>query len=385
MRYPFVPVHRLAIVAIALSTAAGGCSGTQAEAPSQARPAASANSSPAVPVTVAKAVRKSMPVTLNVIGTVVPAKSIGVYAQVTGQITTVSFAEGDNVQSGAVLFEIDRRPLEAALKQAEAALQRDNAQAENARAVAKRTSDLAARGITTAEQLQAAQTAAAALDATIEADRATIENAKVQLQYATIKAPLTGRTGALIVHPGSLVRANDTAALVLINQISPINVEFSVPEAQLPELRRYRSQESIPIDVATPDAPTQRVRGRITFLDNTVDQTTGMIKVKGSFTNDDRRLWPGQYVNVTITLSTDKDVTVVPTLAVQSDQQGSYAFVITANNTAEMRKVVVKRVSGDETIVASGVSPDETVVTDGHLRLVAGSRVSIKSASEAAQ
>ena len=368
----------LILVSSSFSLACSSNTQAQSAQPAQQNGRGS-NVAAAVPVSVAQAVEKPMPLALHVIGTVEPASTVSVHAQITGQLTGVTFKEGDDVREGAVLFQIDPRPLEASLKQAEANLQRDTAQASNAKAMATRTADLAARGIATAEQLETARSGVDALNATIDADRAAVESARIQLQFATIKAPLSGRTGSLMVHEGQLVRANDTTPLVVINQIAPINVSFAVPEAQLGTLRRYMAGASVPLTVETPDGPANEASGRITFIDNAVDATTGTIRVKGSFANASRGLWPGQFVNVTITLATDPAAIVVPSNAVQTGQQGSYVFVIKDDRTADLRNVVVKRTSGDETILASGLAANETVVTDGHLRLVPGTRVSIKT------
>jgi multidrug efflux system membrane fusion protein len=289
----------------------------------------------------------------------------------------VNFREGDEVTEGQVLFELDRRPLEAALEQAEANLQRDLAQAANAEVQAKRLQELVGRGIAPKEQADTARTAVTAMNATVEANRAAVANAKVQLQYATIAAPITGRTGALMVHQGNLVRANDATPLVTINQVAPISVAFAIPESRLPELNRYMARGSLDITATPPngDAPS---RGRITFVDNAVDQHTGTIRIKGTFPNTDRRLWPGQFVNVVVTLTTDPGAVVVPSAAVQEGQQGAYVFAVKADQSVEMRAVTVARTQGAETVIASGVQTGDTVVTDGHLRLVPGARISVK-------
>jgi multidrug efflux system membrane fusion protein len=331
---------------------------------------------------VAHVARKAVPLEVRVIGTVEASSNVAVRAQITGELTSVHFNEGDDVRKGDVLFTIDKRPLEAALKQAEANLERDLAQAANAAAQAKRYEDLAKRGIATVEQVDTSTTNAAALQATVGADRAAVENARVQLQYATIAAPLAGRTGTLMVHPGNLVRANDATPLVVINQLSPINVSFAIPEAQLPDLKRYMAQGAIGVEAHPPNDEAPSL-GHVTFVDNAVDQTTGTIRVKGSFPNADRRLWPGQYVNVVVTLKTDRNALVVPLAAVQSGQEGSYVFVIKDDQTAELRTVEIARATTSEIILKSGVEAGETVVTDGHLRLVAGSRVTVKNEAEA--
>ena len=333
--------------------------------------------SPAVPVTTASVVQKAMPIEITVIGSAEPYSTVAIRSQITGQLTAVNFKEGDIVQKGQILFELDRRPLEAALEQSQANLQRDMAQAANAEVQATRFQQLVDRGISPREQADTAKTSVVALNATVEADRAALENAKIQLQYATIAAPLTGRTGALMVHQGNLVRANDLTPLVTINEVAPISVAFSIPEARLTELRRYMSRGSL-IVAATPQGSDVSSNGRITFIDNSVDQNTGTIRVKGTFPNQDGRLWPGQFVNVVVTLTTVRAAIVVPSVAVQAGQQGSYVFAVKQDQTVEMRPVTVSRIRGTDSVIESGVTPGETVVTDGHLRLVPGGRISVK-------
>jgi multidrug efflux system membrane fusion protein len=374
-RSPLV-VLRLAL--IALPCLAASCSG--GAAPATTPPAGGGRGAGAgpVPVTVATVEKKSMPIEIRVIGTAEAYSTVAVHAQITGQLTAVRFKEGDDVTRGQALFELDHRPLETALQQAQANLERDLAQAANAESQAKRYQDLADRGIATREQVDTSRTGATALTSTVEADRAAVENAKVQLQYATIAAPLEGRTGALMVHEGNLVRANDAVPLVVINQVSPIYVSFGIPESRLPELKRYMAQRSLLVQAAPPNEAGPQASGQISFVDNAVDQTTGTIRIKGTFPNTDRRLWPGQFVNVTVTLTTDAGAIVVPSAAIQAGQQGSYAFVVTADKTAVLRPVEVARTSATEVVVQRGLQPGETVVTDGHLRLVAGSKVSVK-------
>jgi multidrug efflux system membrane fusion protein len=332
-----------------------------------------------VPVTVAPVIQKSMPIEIRVIGTVEPYSTVAVRAQITGQLTKVNFKEGEDVEKDQVLFELDRRPLEAALLQAQATLTRDQAQLVNAESQAKRYQDLADRGIATREQLDTSTTSVAALRATVEADRAAIENAQVQLQYATIASPLSGRTGALQVHEGNLVRANDTAPLVVINQVAPIFVSFGIPEARLPDLKRYMAQRTLRVAASPPEDEAQKSAGEISFVDNTVDPTTGTIRIKGTFLNSTRNLWPGQYVNVVVTLTTDPNAIVVPSTAVQVGQQGTYVFSVKEDKSVEMKAVQIARTSGTDTVLQSGVKPGETVVTDGQLRLVPGSKISVKA------
>ena len=364
-----------------LPLGSAGCSDTEVSSAAQTPGGGRDGQQGAVPVTVARVLSKAMPIEIRVIGTVEAYSTVAVRSQITGQLTSVTFREGDDVKLGQVLFALDRRPLEAALRQAEANLERDLAQAENAASQAKRYEDLAGRGIASREQVDTTRTGAAALNATVEADRAAVENARVQLQYATIAAPLAGRTGALMVHEGNLVRANDATPLVVINQVSPISVSFSIPESRLPDLRRYMALESLRVEATPPNDEGRPSSGRITFVDNAVDPTTGTIRIKGTFPNEDRRLWPGQYVNVIVTLTSDAGAIVVPAAAVDASQEGPYAFVVKADQTVEFRPVEVARTNGAEVVIKSGLKAGETVVTDGHLRLVPGSLISVKEES----
>ena len=372
--------------AVSAALAAAACS-AGGEAVSSAPPGGrGGGEAPAVPVTIAQVQQKPMPIAISVIGTVEAYSNVAVHAQITGELTSVDFKEGDDVKKGQVLFTLDRRPLDAGLQQAQANLERDLAQAANAKAQSARYQDLAARGIATREQVDQMTTNAAALDATVGADRAAVENAKIQLQYATIAAPISGRTGALMVHAGNLVRANDTLPLVVINQVSPIYVSFAIPESQLPAFKRYMTQGTVRVQAQPPNETSDPSAGRITFVDNAVDQTTGTIKIKGTFPNDNHRLWPGQFVNVVVTLTTDPSAVVVPSAAVQTGQQGQYVFVVKPDHTVELRPVTVARASDKETVLKDGLRPGETVVTDGQLRLTPGARITVKesTASKAA-
>lgn len=324
-----------------------------------------------------------MPLEIAVIGTVEAHATVAVRAQITGALTSVNFREGDDVTANQVIFELDRRPLEAALHQAEANLQRDSAQAQNANLIVERHEALVKRGISSREVLDTARATATALEATLAADRAAVENATVQLQYATIRTPISGRTGALMVHEGNLVRANDQTPLVIINQITPIDVSFAFPETLLPDLRRYMAQRSLSVAARPSNSEGPAAFGHIDFVDNAVDQTTGTIKIKGSFSNENRQLWPGQFVNVVVRMMTDAAATVVPSLAVQTGPDGSYVYLVKADETVELRPVAVARVAGDQTVIKDGVVPGDTVVTDGHLRLVPGSRISVRGAAAA--
>jgi multidrug efflux system membrane fusion protein len=387
-------VHRNFFFAMtaAAALAAAACSGGEAASDKTTAGAPSAGSGQGgrggrgagggdVPVTTARVTQESVPLVVQGIGTVIAASTVAVRAQITGELTSVNFKEGDDVKKGQLLVTLDKRPLEAALNQAKATLDRDQANLANAKAMSARQQDLLQRGIATREQAETARTAAEALDATVAADRANVDNAKVQLDYATITSPLDGRTGLLQVHPGNLVRANDTTPIITINKITPVYVSFALPEAQLPALKRYMARGELPVTAQAPNDAGPPSVGKITFIDNAVDVTTGTIKVKGTFPNTDRRLWPGQFVNVTVTLTSDPNAIVVPSLAVQTGQQGTYVFVVKPDQTAELRSVTVARTSGDRSVIASGLQPGETVVTDGQLRLVPGSRVSVKTGS----
>jgi membrane fusion protein, multidrug efflux system len=377
---PLRLTFRLAPAALAASLAAAGCSGSEAiQSTPPAGGRGGGGQGAAVPVATATVAEKAVPLELNVIGSVEPYSTVAVRAQITGALNSVGFREGEDVRKGQVLFTLDRRPLEAALEQAKANLQRDTAQAANAKSQAQRYQDLAERGIATKEQVDTTRTAAAALEATLEADRAAIENAEVQLQYATITAPIPGRTGALMVHEGNLVRATDATPLVVINQVAPIYVSFGIPEARLPELKQYMAQGSVKVEALAPNDTGAPSVGRITFVDNAVDSTTGTIRIKGTFANDTRHLWPGQFVNVSVTLTTDPHAVIVPTAAVQTGQQGQYVFVVKPDKTVELRNVTVARNVDADSVIKQGLKPGETVVTDGHLRLTPGSRISVKS------
>src|SRR5215468_6275906 len=325
------------LLVVIVAAAAAACSG--GEAVQQTPPAGGGRGGrgggqgPAVPVTATAAVTKSVPLDVQAIGTVIAASTVAVRAQITGELTSVNFKEGDEVQQGQVLFTLDKRPFEAALQQAEAQLQKDIAQLANAKAQATRYQDLAQRGIATREQVDQMTTQAAALEATVAADQANVQSARVQLDYATIEAPISGRTGLLQVHKGNLVRANDTIPIVSINRVTPVYVTFAIPESMLPQFKQYMAAGTIRVEARAPNDTGAASTGKIDFIDIAVDNTTGTIKVKGTFPNEDRKLTPGQFVNVNVTLTTDHNAIVVPTVAVQSGQQGTYVYVIKADNT----------------------------------------------------
>ncbi|GAB4482873.1 MAG: efflux RND transporter periplasmic adaptor subunit [Thermodesulfovibrionales bacterium] len=315
---------------------------------------------------------------ISAIGTVEPSSTVAVRAQVGGTLTRVHFAEGKDVRRGDLLFTIDPRPHEAALRQAEAALARSAAQLENARAEERRYEELVRKGYVAQTQYEQVRTNAQALEATVQADRAVVENAKLNLGYCFIRSPLDGRTGSLMVHEGNLIKANADSPMVTIHQVQPVHAGFSVPEKNLPEIKKYMTAGSLRVEAfAAKDDPEPAV-GRLTFIENAVDPATGTIKLKASFENRGRKLWPGQFVNVVITLSMLRDATVVPTAAVQTGQQGQFVFVVKQDQTAEVRPVTIGPLYQDLAVVEKGLQPGERVVTDGQMRLMPGATVEIK-------
>jgi multidrug efflux system membrane fusion protein len=369
-----------------------------------------------VPVVTAHVVSKAVPVTIPAVGTAEPLATVQIRAQVTGQLSAIHFTEGQDVRKGAPLFTLDARPFEAALQQAQAVLARDTAQAKNAQAQRARAEDLFKRGLIPRDQYETMTANASALESTLAADQAQIENARLNLQYTHILAPISGRTGSLNVHQGDLIRANDATPLVVINQVAPIYVTFSVPGRYLPDIRRHQSQQPLRIEAliqpggtpgsqqAAPPAPgTQRTAGtdgapagapgdapitamteagKVSFIDNSVDPTTGTIKLKGTFANADHALWPGLFVQVTLVLRTEPSAIVVPSAAVQASQSGQFVFVVKPDRTVEVRNITVGRQQGEEVVVAQGLTPGEEVVTDGQLRLTTGARVTTGTRGE---
>jgi multidrug efflux system membrane fusion protein len=338
---------------------------------------------PAVPVVVAQVEQKTVPVEIRAIGNVEAYSTVSLKAQVTGQITAIHFREGQDVRKGDLLFEIDRRPFEVALAQAQAALARDKARAENSRIQAERYAKLYQEGVASKEQYDAQRADAESLAAAVQADQAAIDQAKLNLEYCSIHSPVDGRTGSLMLHVGNLTKANDVPILVTINQITPIYVNFAVPEQYLAEVKARMAAGRLMVRAQVPDEPSAAEEGALSFVDNTVDAATGTIKMKATFPNPRRKLWPGQFVNVVLTLSAQPNAIVVPAQAVNTAQNGSYVFVVGREGKAQMRRITPGRTVGNETVITEGLKPGETVVTDGQLRLVDGSRVTIKDAPKA--
>jgi multidrug efflux system membrane fusion protein len=333
---------------------------------------------PAVPVTAALAGKKDVPVQLRSIGTAEAYSTVSVKTMVNGQIVKVGFREGQEVRKGDLIFVIDPRPYEAALKSAEANLAKSLALKENAERDVTRYAFLIEKDLVPKQQYDQVMSNAAALAATVAADNAAVENARVQLGYCFIRSPIGGRTGNLLIKEGNVVKAND-AALVTIHQVIPIHVTFSVPEQHLAEVRKYRDGGTLRIEAVIPGQEDKPARGTLAFISNAVDNQTGTIQLKGAFANEDRRLWPGQFVNVLLTLTTKPGAILVPTPSVQTGQKGQYVFVVRPDLTVESRPVVTGETSGGDTVIEKGVQAGERVVTDGQLRLVPGARVEIKA------
>jgi multidrug efflux system membrane fusion protein len=418
-----------AAIGLLVVLALGGAACTEQKAESK-----QAQRRPPVAVAVAPVEQKSMAVQITAIGTVEAYSQVTVRAQVGGELMRVHITEGQDVRKGDLLFTLDPRTAEAALAQAQAtlakdrvqvqqaraalqrdlarvgqsraALARDTAQAKNAEVQAKRYTELLRKDLVSKEQHDQYQTTAEALAATVQADQAdvrsaeetvradeaaiksaeevvradeaAVENAKVLLGYTTIRSPIDGRTGSLGLNAGNVVRANDST-LIVINQIQPIYVSFTVPQQQLPAIKRYMAEETLAVRVL-PSGDPKPVGGKVTFIDNAVDPTTGTIRLKATFGNGERRLWPGQFVNVTLTLTTEPDALVIPAQAVQSGQGGSqFVFVVKDDSTVENRRITVERTQGAETVVAKGLQAGEKVVIDGQPRLTPGAKVEVRA------
>jgi multidrug efflux system membrane fusion protein len=357
---------------------------------------------PPVPVTIGDVVEKTIPVQLTAVGNAQAYTSVGIKSQINGQLVEVRFKEGQDVKKGDLLFVIDPRPFEAALrqseaalnqrraevKQAEAAVERDTAQLANAKVQESRYRELVAKELIAREQYDQLNTNMAAMQATVEADKAAVENAraalqaaqanvdnaKLQLGYTTLRAPIEGRTGNLLVQNGNILKANDDNPIVVINQVHPIYVSFAVPEQHLTEIKKYGSTGRLKVVARLPRQQETLATGELTFVNNTVDQTTATIQLKATFANENNALWPGQFLDVSLVI-TSRTAIVVPSQAIQPGQQGPYVFVVKADQTVESRLVTPGVRLGAETIIEKGLKPAERVVIDGQLRLVPGARI----------
>ncbi len=329
---------------------------------------------PPVPVKVFKAVQKNVPVQVKAIGNVEAFTSVAIKSQVGGQIARLHFAEGSDVEKGALLISIDPEPFQATVSQFEATLAKDQAQAKFAREQVERYAGLLKEGIVTRDQYELLQSNADSLAATIAADRAAIKNAKIQLGYCSIRSPISGRTGTIALQPGNLVKANDLP-IVTVNQITPIYTTFAIPEKLLDDVKLAMAGNELKIEAVIPNESGSKETGTISFLDNAVNPATGTIKLKGRFANKSKKLWPGQFTDVVMTLGSRKNAVVVPTNAIQTSQQGQFVYVVKTDNSVDMRQVTATISVGEDTVVEKGLAAGETVVVDGQLRLTPGAIV----------
>lgn len=338
----------------------------------------------AAPVVVGKVQRKIAPLVLDAVGGVEAIHTAALRSQVTGTILKVGFQEGQDVEQGSLLFELDPRPFQNALNSAQADLERIRAQLENARLQVARYSSLNLESMVTKEQFQEIEVAKRVLDAQVVVGENAVSTAKLQLDYCSIRAPFAGRTGGLGAHEGDLVRASDAAvSLVTINQLGPIYVTFGVPQQYLAQLSQYQAAGTIAVSASPPGAEQAIETGELSFIDNSVDATTGTLKIKATFANSAHRLWPGQFVAVRVTLASP-EMLVVPSAAVQNGQKGQHVFVVKEDNIAELRPVTIARTVDNDSVVASGLKEGETIVVDGQFRVASGKPVEIKNTGESA-
>jgi membrane fusion protein, multidrug efflux system len=354
----------------------GGCSGGDAPArgSSASGEVARPQDSAAVPVMVAQAGRTTIPIELTAIGTGKAFQTVSVESQVAAIVKEVHYQQGQFVKKGDLLVTLDSDPFLASLAQAEAALARDKAQAKLSQAELERSNQLFKEGVVSPQQYDQSRAASSAAEATVHADEAAVRTAKIQLSYCSIYAPISGVTGEQLVSPGATVKANDVPTLVVINQVEPIYVNFSVPQQYLESIKGSMARSRLRVS-ATPPGSTNAETGFLTFVNNTVDTTTGTIQLMATFPNADHHLWPGQFSNVVLNLGEQQDVLVVPSQAVQAGQQGDYVFVVKQDKTVDVREVKVGQTVNNNTEILRGITAGETVVTDGQVRLVPGAKV----------
>jgi multidrug efflux system membrane fusion protein len=335
---------------------------------------------PLVPVKVATAIQKAVPVQLQAVGTVEAYATVTIKSRVDGQLMGIHFREGQDVKKGELLFTIDPRPSEVALKEAQARLERDMALADKAEMDARRYAGLVAKNFVSSDKYEQFRANSEALRASVEADRAVVDRAKLQLEYCYIKAPMAGRTGQLLVDEGAQIKANDeTGGMVQIAQITPINVGFAVPQQYLSQIKTHMAGGQLKVEAIVPDSRDRPETGALSFLDNKVNSQTGTVLLKGSFANTERRLWPGQFATVILTLATQPNAIVIPAVAIQVGQEGQFVYVVKPDMTVESRPVVAGMSIGDAVVIDKGLAAGENVVTEGQLRLVPGAKVQIPS------
>ncbi len=354
-----------------------GCANKQVP-PAASSSAAPGGGRPPAPVVVSTVEQRNVPVQIAAIGNVEAYQTFQIRSQVNGQIETIHFKEGQDVRQGQLLYNLDKRPFQAALGQAQGNLKRDEAQAANAKLQADRYTELEHQGVISHEQADLQRTEASSNSAAVYADQAAVDAAKVQLQYTSIYAPIDARAGALMMNVGNLVKANDTPFLVQLNQITPIYVTFTVPEARLADVRQSAARE-LKVEAYAKGQTSNPAEGRLTFIDNGVDPQTATIKLKATFQNKDRRLWPGEFVDVLLKLSTVHGAITVPTKAVQSGQQGDYVYVVTKDGIANPHQVTAIGTYQNLTLVKTGLSPGDTVIVDGQLRVTPNGKVLVQS------
>ncbi len=336
---------------------------------------------PAIPVIVATVAEQSVPLKIQAIGNVEVQATVSIKSRLDGQIVKVGFSDGQDVARGQLLFEIDARPLHAQLLQAQAALARDKAQLERARAQEERYKDLLQKGFVSQDAYAQFRTNVDTAAATVRAGEAAVENARLQTEYAVIRSPIDGRAGKILIQQGNLVKANDTVSLVVINQVAPIYVSFAVPEQYLGIIRKYMATGKLAVEAlpsGAADSGATMATGTLAFIDNTVDATTGTVRLRATFPNLDKALWPGQFVTASLTLNEQQNAIVVPSQAIQTGPKGQFVYVI-KGGAAEMREVAVERVDGAQSVIGKGLAAGEQVVTSGQSRLIPGMKVSIKS------
>ena len=334
---------------------------------------------PPAPVVVASVAQRDIPVQITAIGNVESYQTVQIRSLLNGQIEKIFFKEGQDVHKGQLLFQLDKRSFQADLEKAMGTLRHDEAQAENSRLQAERYNQLEKQGVISREQADLIRSQAKADASAVYADKAALDAARVQLQYTDITAPIDARTGAVMINLGNLVKANDTPFLVQLNQITPIYVTFSIPEDQLSEVRRY-SVAQLNVLACPKGQSSNPSEGRLTFIDNGVDTQTGTIKLKATFSNKDRRLWPGEFVDVALNLSTRKNAILVPTKAIQTGQQGEYVYVVNPQNIAESRALKTVGTYQNYTVVAEGLNAGEQVVVNGQLRVAPNAKVAVQNA-----
>ncbi|MGA2172106.1 MAG: efflux RND transporter periplasmic adaptor subunit [Sedimentisphaerales bacterium] len=336
-----------------------------------------ANQGQAVSVVTATVEQKTVPIEIRNFGTVDAYSTVAIKSQITGVLTDVHFKEGQLVQKDALLLSIDSRPYEAALKSAQASLRKDEAQLQNAEKEMSRWAGLLKQGFTSQEQYDQTVTTAESLRAAVEADKANVENAKLQVDYCSIQSPIEGLAGMLLVQQGNLVKADDVT-VVTINQVKPIYVTFSVPQQHLPQIQKYMAAGRIEVAANPPQAAEQPAVGWLSFIDNSIDNNTGTIRLRATFDNEDMRLWPGQFVDVKLILTQEPNAIVIPSQAIQTSQKGDFVFVVKSDQTVEQRPVTIERRINNEAVV-KGLEAGEIVVTDGQLNLVPGTKTQAKN------